>query len=289
MTALLSKLNPLGPGRTETIKYLNAHEAQAIDDELMGAQGAFSLDQLMELAGLSVASALAEIYPLGPPLPLDANGIKQKRLNERVLVCCGPGNQGGDGLVAARHLYHFGYSPSIFYPKESKGEIFPRLVKQCENLELPIVAPTVISSSSFPMAPDAQKVAFQKVMSSTDIVLDCVFGFSYKPPVRAPFGFVLEEFKKTTKPILSCDIPSGWDVERGNVEGEGFTPAALISLTAPKLGVKEYAEQGRLHYLGGRFVPGEIERKFQLNLPPYPGSSQCVNITMNGGNNLGKF
>lgn len=115
------------------------------------------------------------------------------------------------------------------------------------------------------MAPDAQKVAFQKVMSSTDIVLDCVFGeksfklwiykklmpiflnpgFSYKPPVRAPFGFVLEEFKKTTKPILSCDIPSGWEyvsltpatscskltilpslqsVERGNVEGEGFTP-----------------------------------------------------------------
>lgn len=58
----------------------------------------------MELAGLAIAQAVAAIHPLGPALPLDANGIKQRRKNERVLVCCGPGNQGGDGLVAARHL-----------------------------------------------------------------------------------------------------------------------------------------------------------------------------------------
>lgn len=70
MTALLSKLNPLGPGRTETIKYLNAHEAQAIDDELMGAQGAFSLDQVGSLelihrvnhanGGLSLLACVAD-------------------------------------------------------------------------------------------------------------------------------------------------------------------------------------------------------------------------------------
>lgn len=58
----------------------------------------------MELAGLSVAEMVLQLYPLGPALPPDANGIKQRRANERVLVCCGPGNQGGDGLVAARHL-----------------------------------------------------------------------------------------------------------------------------------------------------------------------------------------
>ena len=61
----------------------------------MGPLG-FSIDQLMELAGLSCAEALARAYPL------DAG-------NENVLIVAGPGNNGGDGLVAARHLTHFGY------------------------------------------------------------------------------------------------------------------------------------------------------------------------------------
>lgn len=56
----------------------------------MGATGAFSIDQLMELAGLACAQTLQRVY--GP------------EKYPRVLVCCGPGNQGGDGLVAARHL-----------------------------------------------------------------------------------------------------------------------------------------------------------------------------------------
>ncbi|KAL8284037.1 hypothetical protein RQP46_005150 [Phenoliferia psychrophenolica] len=267
-----------GTSAPKGVKYLSATEAQAIDSDLMGTDGAFSLDQLMELAGLSIAQAVAAVYPLGPALPLDENGIKQKRTNERVLVCCGPGNQGGDGLVAARHLFQFGYAPSVFYPKESKGEIFSRLKKQCENLSLPLIAPPALSSSSFPMAPDAQSVAFRRAVQNADIILDCVFGFSFKGPVRDPFKVVLQEFVKTDKKVVSVDIPSGWDVEKGDVDGMGFVPDALISLTAPKLGVRKYADEGRVHWLGGR----EMADKYQLNLPAYPGSSQVVDITVPG-------
>ena len=60
----------------------------------MGPLG-FSVDQLMELAGLSVASSILAEYP---PSKFS-----------RILIVAGPGNNGGDGLVAARHLYHFGY------------------------------------------------------------------------------------------------------------------------------------------------------------------------------------
>ena len=59
----------------------------------------FSIDQLMELAGLSVASAIACEYA--------------PRRFPRVLVIAGPGNNGGDGLVAARHLTHFGHTVQV--------------------------------------------------------------------------------------------------------------------------------------------------------------------------------
>ena len=78
---------------TTTMKYLSQDEAQKIDQELFNDYS-FSVDQLMELAGLSVAVALTKAYPRGPSHP-------------NVLVCSGPGNNGGDGLVAARHLKMF--------------------------------------------------------------------------------------------------------------------------------------------------------------------------------------
>ena len=76
-------------------------EAVAIDEELMGPLG-FSVDQLMELAGLSVACSVASEYP--------------STSHNRILVIAGPGNNGGDGLVAARHLHHFGYTVEVRSP-----------------------------------------------------------------------------------------------------------------------------------------------------------------------------
>ena len=82
-------------------------------------------------------------------------------------------------------------------------------------------------------------------------ILDAIFGFSFKPPVRAPFDAALPLLTKSMLPIVSVDIPSGWDVEKGNDAGLGLEPDVLISLTAPKEGSRKF--RGR-HFLGGRFV-----------------------------------
>ena len=109
--------------------------------------------------------------------------------------------------------------------------------------------------------------ALSKALSSTDVILDAIFGFSFQPPVRAPFDAVLPLLAKSGLPIVSVDIPSGWDVEKGKItvdvaerDGkpfEGLDPDVLISLTAPKLGVKNF--KGR-HFLGGRFVSKYVIR-----------------------------
>lgn len=83
------------------------------------------------------------------------------------------------------------------------------------------------------------------------LIVDAMFGFSFKPPIREPYANILQELKKIKTPIFSVDIPSGWDVEKGNIHG-GFNPSYLISLTLPKIGVKSY--KGK-HFLGGRFIP----------------------------------
>ncbi|KAI9635376.1 YjeF N-terminal domain-containing protein [Dioszegia hungarica] len=243
-----------------SIRFISQKIAQQIDEELMSSSGAFSLDQLMELAGLACAQAVAKTYPVNT--------------HPRVLVCCGPGNQGGDGLVAARHLHHFRYKPTIYLPKPGSKDIYQRLLKQCENLEIPVLKSIE---------------ELEKGVKETDVILDAIFGFSFHPPLRRPFDRILALLGSSSAPILSIDIPSGWDVERGRQKletepdengkvdvVETFVPDALISLTVPKKGVREF--KGR-HWLGGRFVPDALAKKLELNLPEYGGVDQVVELS----------
>ena len=127
--------------------FLNQTSAQALDVELMNPKvGGFSIDQLMELAGLSVACAIHSVYPQ----------------MKRILAIAGPGNNGGDALVAARHLFHFGYSPVVLYPKIPKTNegLFLNLKQQLINLDIPFL----------PHLPDTYEKDY-------DLILDGIFGF----------------------------------------------------------------------------------------------------------------
>lgn len=159
--------------------------------------------------------------------------------------------------MAARHLKHFGYLPSILYPKETTNPLFLDLLTQCRALSIPIRT--------------------QDDPNRYDMILDAVFGFSFTfgSGIRAPYASILEAIKASTVTVVSIDIPSGWDVERGNVSGTGIIPDMLISLTAPKLCAKYFSGK---HYLGGRFVPESLISDYSLALPAYPGADQCVEL-----------
>ncbi|PSN72599.1 meiotically up-regulated gene 182 protein [Corynespora cassiicola Philippines] len=227
------------------MRTLSAKNAAALDQELMST-GAFSIDQLMELAGLSVSQAVFKLQPLDK--------------GKRILVACGPGNNGGDGLVAARHLFHYGYQPTIYYPKQSKNELYQRLRKQLEDLKVPFTDD------------------FQGALGQTDHIVDAIFGFSFSGEVREPFPKVIEALRDTKLPVLAVDAPSSWNIEDGPPDsgpGKGFMPEALISLTAPKPLVKWF--KGR-HFLGGRFLSPDVADKYGLDVPKYEGLDQVVEV-----------
>ncbi|CAM9439361.1 unnamed protein product [Chrysoparadoxa australica] len=225
-------------GQTPAAMLLTQEQAQAIDLELFES---FSVDQLMELAGLSVACAVERCTSRG-----------------KVMVVAGPGNNGGDGLVAARHLWHFGYEPLIVYPKPTPKPLYENLLKQVQQLGIPVV-------------PTLPAEGFDGYVA----VIDSAFGFSFKGKPRPPFDAILATMAATKVPVISVDVPSGWDVEKGDVNGIGLNPAVLVSLTAPKECAKYF--NGR-HFLGGRFVPPDLAKRYGLVLPPYPGSDQIVEI-----------
>jgi NAD(P)H-hydrate epimerase len=219
--------------------YLNAKDAAALDVELMSTPG-FSLEQLMELAGLAVAEAVYQVNS-------EKSSMESK---SRVLVVCGPGNNGGDGLVAARHLVHFGLEVDIVYPKPSSKQHFINLVKQCEDMNIPVTS----------QVPNSRKY---------DIIVDSIFGFSFDSTstIREPFATAIKDMIRLQKDLnatmISVDVPSGWDVDGGDLTGENFSPDVLISLTAPKMSAKKF--KGR-HFVGGRFLPPAIAEKYGVKV-----------------------
>jgi NAD(P)H-hydrate epimerase len=145
------------------------------------------------------------------------------------------------------------------YPKKTDKDLYLKLLRQCSNYSITLTSNDVIDN-------------FNKY----DLIIDCMFGFSFKGDVRPPFDEIIKvniiliekKLNETKVKIVSVDIPSGWDVEKGNTMST-FNPQMLISLTLPKLGMINY---NGIHYVAGRFVPSSLINKYNLKMPKYEGS-----------------
>ncbi len=131
----------------------------------MGEGIGYTLDQLVELAGLSCAEAVQSVFPPSQ--------------YQRVLVVCGPGNNGADGLTAARHLSLFGYDVSVLYPKEPKKDLYKSLLKQLAAHSVPVM-------NAWPEEEKAEK--------APQLIVDAIFGFSFDPQsgIREPYKGIIQ-------------------------------------------------------------------------------------------------
>lgn len=227
------------------ISYINQKTAQKIDQDLF--KHYLKSELAMELAGQGVAHSTYDIIK-----NLKTN---KKMKNNSLTILCGPGNNGGDGLVAARHLSYFDPSLNInvFFFKEYKDKHKNDLLDSIKNFDN-------INISKF------EDHIFDN--KNCDLILDCIFGFSFKGPIRNNFLSTFCFLKNTDIPIVSIDVPSGWEIEKGNIY-DTFVPYANISLGTVKICMKDFEN---LHYFVNFFMPKKLLDNYSIKGPFYDNS-----------------
>jgi NAD(P)H-hydrate epimerase len=193
------------------MKILTADEMRIADQVTTDRFGISSLE-LMEHAGHAVARFVLRELP-------------QRR---RIAVLCGKGNNGGDGLVAARHLAQAGCEVSVLMlgdPAEVHGEVKVMLDR------LP-VAPIAIKQEA-----DLYREGYEALFAGTQLFLDAVLGTGFRPPIRAlaiAGRKLLERYPRT--PVVAVDLPSGWEADsRDYFATDAYRADAVVTFTAPKL------------------------------------------------------
>ncbi|XP_031418783.1 yjeF N-terminal domain-containing 3-like isoform X2 [Clupea harengus] len=233
----------------EALRYLSKEEAVAMETELL-TDYRFGLQQLTEIWGHACAIAVAKAFPLG------SLGKRQPT----VLVVCGPEQNGCVGLSCARYLRLFDYLPTVFYPKRSQQAVQQAFTVQCEKMDIPFL-------SYLP-------AEVQLINDAYKLVVDAVMGVQVElDSLGEPFTSILATLRNISTPIVSLDIPSGW--QGCSSDTDRINPAVLISLMAPKTCSLSF--QGT-HFLAGRFLPYDLQKKYELCLPAFPGTDCIVQL-----------
>jgi ADP-dependent NAD(P)H-hydrate dehydratase / NAD(P)H-hydrate epimerase len=214
------------------MKILTAEEMGAADRRTVEEFGV-PLELLMENAGHAVAAFCMRQYGVASP----------------VAVLCGKGNNGGDGFVAARALAQAGQTVRVVLlgrMSEVKGEAATALKR------LRIEVSNVIVDEA---ADEAGLTACAPVLEDAGLLIDAVVGTGFKPPLRGLAVLLREMVEGLETPMVSVDIPSGWDANSMEQNAEGsFRADAVVTFTAPKL-AHVFGHLTRNEKTGGTFGP----------------------------------
>lgn len=195
------------------MKILTATEMGTADRRTAEEFG-ISIEALMEHAGAAVAAFCLRQYPAAT----------------RVTVLCGKGNNGGDGLVAARLLTLAGRTVEVILLgtlDAPKGEAATALKRLREE------APATLIHE----APDEAALKnIEPIISGAELLIDALVGTGFKPPLRGLALSLRDLGKELQTPIVAVDLPSGWDADSMEQTVEGaFRADAVVAFTAPKM------------------------------------------------------
>lgn len=218
---------------------LTVSEARSIDAKVCQQWNMPTL-LLMENAGRS----LAEIFLANAPRYNKGNTPK------KVLICCGKGNNGGDGFVLARRLSLLGLECQIvcFARQEDyQGDALTNLrILQASNTEK--------GSLSFHDVSAGALESLKKKLEWCDWIVDALLGSGAYGALRTPFDQIIPILNASSKPIYAVDIPSGLNADTGEVVSDAVKAQFTTTLATLKIGL--LAEKAK-EYVGELFV-GDI-------------------------------
>ncbi len=195
------------------MKVVTSAQMQALDREAIQDYGIPGLI-LMEKAGLGVYTFIKEHFPL--------------EIEKGVAVVAGPGNNGGDGFVVARWLYHHGYRVKVFIlaPREKfKGDALTNL-KIIEHLG---VDHTYLTQ-------EVRLEAFSNALQGYGVVVDAIFGTGLARPVQGRFATAIDAINGADAKVVAIDIASGISADNGSILGTAVQADLTVTMALPKLG-----------------------------------------------------
>jgi NAD(P)H-hydrate epimerase len=208
--------------------YLSREEVRAIDRRAIEEFGVPGII-LMENAGRNAAEWLRGLGITG-----------------RVVLCCGKGNNGGDGFVIARHLDNAGVPVRVLLfgrPEELTGDA---------AIAYQIIARSGLDIVHFAVRP-LDEAALRGELAAADWVVDALFGTGLSGPVRPPFDQVIAAINASPARILAVDIPSGLDCDTGLPLGPAVRAHHTLTFVALKKG---FANPAAREWLGQVQVVG---------------------------------
>ncbi|RCW49272.1 MULTISPECIES: NAD(P)H-hydrate dehydratase [unclassified Halanaerobium] len=207
---------------------------------------------LMESAGLSAAEYADEILTSVDDCILQKDKII-------ISVTAGKGNNGGDGLTAARFLHQWGYEVKVFLAAEEddlKG-VTAKNYSILKNRGVDICKITGSLNDS-----NALKI------KNSDLIIDALLGTGIKGEVRGVYRYLIDVMNESSSPVLSVDIPSGINGKTGEICGRAVKALFTVTMAAYKRGLllfpgRKYAGKIRVADIG---ITDNVIKKHTSNL-----------------------
>ncbi|MDO4581937.1 MAG: NAD(P)H-hydrate dehydratase [Bacillota bacterium] len=196
------------------MRLVTAEEMRAADQAAINDFGIPSI-VLMENAGRAVVDKAEQLL----------DGVRGKK----IAIFCGGGNNGGDGLVAARHLFNRGAEVRLYYltdPEIFRGDA---LVNYQILQKMGVSGLWLTEGSRLNVA--------KMALFSADLAIDAIFGTGLNDDVRDIAASVIAMLNESDVPVISCDIPSGLSSSTGQPLGDAVKATATVTFALPKLGL----------------------------------------------------